>query len=223
MEDRKPRIHFPGGKPLNPETQRTLTRLGVAAAKQLPVAPKIVAPELDTAIDKFDGSQDAGGRRLDTGMLVSEAVNRAAMWWETKGRKEMRRTHVRDRRKRRGLMDPNDPNNSIPSGVLRGQPWADLDQRSKLHIVKTWHHHFVRVSVMDPERYERLKADPSRCFYSKDRDPCGPVVADEDLPGGEVRPLCEHHFRDRYPKEAKLADEQGERDQEAEHRKGRLN
>lgn len=92
--------------------------------------------------------------RLDTGMKASEAITRASQWWDTKGARMMQTEAKRQRQPLGGpdkgmgqqfaVLNPDDAN-FMPSRVLAGFPWDDLDRREKLAVVKAWHHRFVRV------------------------------------------------------------------------------
>ena len=91
---------------------------------------------------------------LDTGLKVQEALARASAWWSKTGRKEMKLHAKRQKHSPAsstpGLggafadLDP-DSANFLPSNIIQGAPWDQLDKREKLLIVKVWHHHFIRV------------------------------------------------------------------------------
>lgn len=86
-----------------------------------------------------------GDARLDTGMTVKEAIARAERWWDGTGAKLMRRERQRGKgREFVSSMSPDDPN-GLPSAVLNGRPWDTLRKSEKLHVVKAWHHFYVRV------------------------------------------------------------------------------
>ena len=70
--------------------------------------------------------------RLDTGMRVSEAIGRAAAWWDAAGRKEM-------------IASVKPGGEVSQSGIVQGQPWDTLTKAEKLNVVKAWHHFHVRV------------------------------------------------------------------------------
>lgn len=133
--------------------------------------------------------------RMTSGMTVGEAVERAAAWWEVKGRRIMAQQRLKGSVNAGAfnVTDPDDPN-FIPSGIIAGKAWGDLTRDERLRVTKSWHHHVIRVADMDPEGYLRAAANPGKCFYCED-----PAYADEELPGGEERPLCAGHFKDRYP------------------------
>ena len=142
--------------------------------------------------------------KLSSGMTIKEAVDRAMLWWSTKGTNEMRLARLQDKGIRRKLAafsdDPDSPN-FIPSGILHGRPWDQLTKTEKLQIVKMWHYAFVVLPDMDPEHGARLLAaqDPGKCFY------CGsPAVADETLPGDDQRGMCTYPLHDRYPQQSGL-------------------
>lgn len=94
------------------------------------------------AID-FGALPGLGGvdERLQSGMKISEAIERASLWWDRAGRHQMRKDGIRGSDKAVSL-DPESANYS-PSGILNGQPWSDLDDRERLQIVKAWHLHFI--------------------------------------------------------------------------------
>lgn len=82
-------------------------------------------------------------RRLSSGMKVKDAVEQAALWWEIKGRKEMRQARLKGNP---GAVSFN-PNpttdqealNSFPSGIMAAKHWTDLSRDEKLRVVKVWH------------------------------------------------------------------------------------
>lgn len=161
---------------------------------------KDIKPKLDTAILQFDRTQLAYDQRLDTGMKVGEAVDRAALWWETTGRKLARDKNNAADNPGFGSFtpDPQTPEqalNSYPSGIMAGKPWSDLTRDEKLRVTRAWHHHHVRAQIIDPECYLREKKMPGTCFYCHE-----PSVAWEDLPG-ESREMCVEHWKHRYPRE----------------------
>lgn len=83
--------------------------------------------------------------KLWTGIKVNEAVMRAASWWEETGRMLMRRNKARQRDvngSEFGVYDSADPN-ALPSKIVAGMAWDELDRQDKLFVVKAWHHEFV--------------------------------------------------------------------------------
>ena len=83
--------------------------------------------------------------RLDTGMLVREAIARASAWWDAAGRKEMAAA-VKE-------------GGAVPqSGIVQGQPWDTLSKLEKLNVIKAWHHFFVRVPevIGTPEHEHKI-------------------------------------------------------------------
>lgn len=162
-------------------------------------------PKLDAPILNATRTHDGERQKLDTGMTVGEAINNAAFWWESKGRKLMTDQNKARDNPAFGRFNPNpttveEADNWLPSGVLMAKPWVDLTRDEKLFITKTWHHHHVRVPNMDPEEYLRMAQHPDQCFYCAGMNP---AIADETLPNGETRGMCLEHFRDRYPEKAK--------------------
>lgn len=95
-------------------------------------------------------------RRLRSGMKVKDAVNQAAIWWEAKGRKEMRQSRLSGN-PGAASFNPNPTTdqealNSFPSGVMAAKHWADLSRDEKLRVVKIWHHQFVVVPELEAAR-----------------------------------------------------------------------
>lgn len=101
-------------------------------------------------IEAYQGSHDAGEERLDTGMKVSQAVDEAMLWWENKARKMIHDMHL-DRGAGVGRsFNPNptdevEAQNSLPSAILKGEPWENLTREEKMRVVKIWHHFNVRL------------------------------------------------------------------------------
>lgn len=157
-------------------------------------------PKADNKILAFDRTHTAAEQRLDTGMKVGEAMNRAMLWWESTGRALVKDKNFGSDNPGFGAFTPNPSNdeqadNYFPSGIMAGLPWADLTREEKLRIVKTWHHHHVRAAEMDPQDYIDKPKPPGTCFYCDQ-----PSIAYEDLPG-QSREMCAEHFEDRYPEE----------------------
>lgn len=92
--------------------------------------------------------------RLDTGMSGKEAIHRATAWWEKTGRKEMRLHNLRQAEPVGGgnngaggsfsSLDPDNPS-FLPSGILNGLSWDELNRDERLRVVKAWHHEHVRM------------------------------------------------------------------------------
>lgn len=80
--------------------------------------------------------------RLDTGMKASEALDHAGKWWDASGRFLMK-NHDAKAEAEKVSLDP-DNDNFLPSGIVNGLPWDELDKREKLTITKHWHHFYVR-------------------------------------------------------------------------------
>lgn len=109
--------------------------------------------------------------KLDTGMSGAEAVKRASAWWQKTGRRIMKSEAKRQRQaltssdKGNGgvfaSQDPDDPR-FLPSGLLHGHPWDHLDRRSKIQVVKIWHHFNIRKSDL-------IGGDPEERFKMNDR------------------------------------------------------
>lgn len=106
-------------------------------------------------------------QRLDTGMKVKEAIQRAAAWWELKGAKEMQTQLLRQAKPAGGadngaggsFVSKDSANPSfLPSGLLQGRPWDALTKREKLMVVKTWHHFHIRnPDLLDGDAEARFK------------------------------------------------------------------
>lgn len=160
--------------------------------KPLPPKDQIGINDITDEPAVNDGNRD---EFMSSGMSVGEAVDRAAAWWEVKGRTIMRQQRLKGSKNAAAfnVQDVDDPN-FIPSNIIAGKSWSELAKDEKMRIVKMWHHHVIRVPDMDPEAYLRAAANPMKCFY------CDVMAsADETLPNGEERPLCAEHFKDRYP------------------------
>lgn len=99
-----------------------------------------VVPPLDSKALVFDILDT--DQKLDTGMLVREAVANACYWWNHTGRHVMKKDGGKGHEFAASL-NPEDPN-YIPSGIVNGEPWDVLTKRERTNIVKHWHHHFVR-------------------------------------------------------------------------------
>lgn len=69
---------------------------------------------------------------LDSGMKASEAIERARLWWDTKGR------HLG------AMIGSKDPIMKLHSGICSGQMFDWLNQREAVQVVKIWHHVMVR-------------------------------------------------------------------------------
>lgn len=81
--------------------------------------------------------------RLRSGMKAREAVDRAAIWWERRGRNEMRLARLIGN-PGAAAFNPNPTSeaeamNSFPSGILKAHAWVDLSRDEKLRVVKIWH------------------------------------------------------------------------------------
>lgn len=117
----------------------------------------LIKPTEDQVISLLDG--DA---KLDTGMKVTEALARASAWWSKTGRKEMK-SHAKRHKHSPASSTPGiggafasldpDSENFLPSAIIQGEPWDQLDKREKLLVVKVWHHFNIRVPDMidDPD------------------------------------------------------------------------
>ena len=113
------------------------------------LSTKLIIPTNEQIVIGGDDDQ-----RLDTGMKVKEAIQRAQAWWEKTGRKEAQ-TQLKRQAKPVGGADHGagisfasqneaDPH-FLPSGLIHGDPWDQLNQREQLMLVKSWHHFHIRV------------------------------------------------------------------------------
>lgn len=104
------------------------------------------------------------GDKLDTGMKAIEAIERARIWWQTTGRKEIKQQASRQSEQVGGTnngagamfsdLDPNSANH-LPSAIINGEPWDQLNKRERGQVVKVWHHFNVRVpDVLGEEQAE---------------------------------------------------------------------
>lgn len=79
--------------------------------------------------------------KFESGMRIKDAIASACHWWNHSGRHMMRK----DGGKGHSVAVSLDPSsdNYIPSGIINGEPWDVLDNRERLFVVKSWHHHFI--------------------------------------------------------------------------------
>jgi len=114
------------------------------------VMPRIIVPAVSNIAILEGGGIDA---RLDTGMKVREAAERAALWWEKTGRRMMQSHKPGQEFASKDEKDPN----FIPSGILNGMPWEALERHEQMRVIKAWHHFYVR-------RPDVLDKDPNAKF-----------------------------------------------------------
>lgn len=99
---------------------------------------------------------DLDNEFLESGMKASEAVKKARMWWNHRGRQqlshrlreaanieEVGRTVKTGNGKTPGFVVQGDKQTVVQSGLLRGEVWDNLNKREQLEVVKQWHHYFV--------------------------------------------------------------------------------
>jgi hypothetical protein len=99
--------------------------------------------------------------RLSSGMKVTEAVKLASAWWDETGRhiidtkfnKRRMQGTVRAMGVSSGIHIRLSDIDIIPSGILRGKPWAELVNREQLQVIKIWHHFYVVLNETPPEDY----------------------------------------------------------------------
>lgn len=102
--------------------------------------------------------------RFDTGMTVAEAVRRAADWWNKIGRHGIKASNFNQvliqkvhTQGKGPLLKRTDKEQDLPSGILRGLPWDELDRQEQKDIVKAWHHEQVRVPAVGAAIVEAAK------------------------------------------------------------------
>lgn len=95
--------------------------------------------------------------RLDSGMTVGEALERASAWWDETGRwliareKNQQREVFTQPAGAAAAMSRSEMADVIPSGILRGLSWDELDKREQLAVVRQWHHHHVAAADVEPD------------------------------------------------------------------------
>lgn len=95
---------------------------------------------------------------LIRGMPAADVIRDVTNWWENKGRHAMRQTLMRQAEMNGNLnkgmngafasLDPTSEN-FMPSGIIHGWSWDQLNQREKLHLIKTYLDHFHPVEADD--------------------------------------------------------------------------
>lgn len=75
----------------------------------------------------------------------TEAVRFASAWWDKTGRKLIDKAYNRDRtdtfshgRGTASVRVKGSPEVVVPSRILEGCPWAELDRRARMLVVKCW-------------------------------------------------------------------------------------
>lgn len=103
-------------------------------------------------------------KRFDTGMKVSEAVQRASVWWDKIGRHGIKASNFNvaliqkvHSQGKGPLLKRTDREQDLPSGILRGLPWDELSREEQKEIVKAWHHEQVRVPAVGTAIIEAAK------------------------------------------------------------------
>jgi hypothetical protein len=79
---------------------------------------------------KSIGSPD---RFPDSGMLITEAIQRAQKWWDDVGRELC--THLTGNRPKSIITLREEQN----AGIMSGLPWEALNKRERYKIVMVWH------------------------------------------------------------------------------------
>lgn len=89
-----------------------------------------------------------GSPRLDGGITVREAVRCAERWWDKFGRHMMKKVANKERGqdKFRGgdgkapaIFVRGSEIDVIPSGILRGLPWDQLDAGERSRVAQNWY------------------------------------------------------------------------------------
>lgn len=92
--------------------------------------------------------------RLDTGMRTDEAVRLASAWWNDVGRHELRQVANSEQDANRfrpstekspAILIKGETRAVVPSGILNGLRWDDLDRREQMRVVQVWHHYKIRL------------------------------------------------------------------------------
>ncbi len=112
--------------------------------------------QIDDPVLDAPGVRHDDDTRLATGISVKQLVQQAEFWWMRKGRKTMlnsRRGQVKTVRGARHYMgaftlNVDDPN-FLPSGILHGLPWDNLDRGEKLQVCKAYHEIRYRKPLRD--------------------------------------------------------------------------
>lgn len=87
---------------------------------------------------------------MSDGMSYQEAYHRAAMWWNKKGRKRMKKvanyreeggrySHGKIAIKMKPFMVPE----LTESGIMMAKAWDDLNMRERARITVIWHQEFI--------------------------------------------------------------------------------
>ena len=109
--------------------------------------------------------------RLKSGMKASEALKGAQEWWQRAGRYAMKKTANRETVGHKfipastglsaggsaAILIKGEDVDVLPSGILRGLEWDRLTRREQLQIIKHWHHHFVYLPMVNPDKLEETK------------------------------------------------------------------
>jgi len=97
------------------------------------------------------------GKFPDTGMRITEAIDRASAWWDKTGRHlvktESNLTEI-GREVRTGIVLPGEMKPELDSGILQAWPWDRLNQREQMAIVIRWHHDHVAVPDAGAKPYD---------------------------------------------------------------------
>jgi hypothetical protein len=108
--------------------------------------------------------------RLKSGMKAAEALKGAQEWWQRAGRHAMKKVANRETVGHKfipastglsgvsaAILIKGEDVDVLPSGLLRGLEWDRLTRREQLQIVKHWHHHFVYLPAVNPDKPEEAK------------------------------------------------------------------
>ena len=109
-----------------------------------------------------------GSAKLDTGMRVDEAIRRARNWWQewrgsiSTGFNQVVATRSTTGDGLPGVIIHETHKAVLPSGILSGKPWDQLNEREQLQIVKIWHHNHVRDPMSADYEYRLALAEAYR-------------------------------------------------------------
>lgn len=97
----------------------------------------------------------------DTGYAIRDAIKNATKWWDSTGRRLINKDLDQYEKTRVSfsgggpMLRFKDKTSETNSGILHGLPFDELTKNEKAEVIKTWHHNFVRVPMLE----ERMEAD----------------------------------------------------------------
>lgn len=110
-------------------------------------APVFPAPDEWTALQEERLPAPIGCK----GLKVREAIQRAAFWWDHAGR-FMVKQHVPLMPERGG----------VPSGILRGLSWGELDRAESISVLRQWY-----TNIGTPQLIQERDAGAERFVLDK--------------------------------------------------------